>query len=49
MINTETIKCPHCGYDTLLPKDEPLYISLNEDYICPKCGKIIIFSQKVTY
>lgn len=44
----DTIKCPFCGYDTKLPANSPLFISLQKDFICPKCNKIIIQHSPIT-
>lgn len=45
MIDTTTIKCPKCGWDSGFPANQPMGIVLNKDIICPDCGTIVIFSN----
>lgn len=45
MIDTTTIKCSNCGWDSGFPANQPMGIVLNENVICPHCGAIVIFSN----
>lgn len=47
MIDTKTIKCPKCGWDSLFPLNQPIGLVLSQDVICPHCGTIVICAYSV--
>lgn len=42
MIDTQTIKCPKCGWDSLFPLNQPMGLVLSQNVICPHCGTVVI-------
>jgi ribosomal protein S27AE len=48
MLDTQTIKCPKCGWDSLFPLNQPMLIVLTHDIICPHCGTIVIQAFSTT-